>query len=337
MVNDKRNNKGLISVQLLRGIAALLVITYHISVKAEQRGLADSHYFSIGSCGVDLFFVISGFIMCYTTTSTTTCKKFVQSRITRVFPPYWILTTIALVVYLVKPSLVNASGGTTSILASYILLPSGDKFLVQNGWTLSYEMVFYLFYAFSLCFFPNLKNLVVTVMLSGVFIFGLVFNTSSNPYLLFLFNDLFLEFLLGIIAYEIFVRTKLSLTSSLIVLMLSITMLIFMNGQSSGYRVVFFGIPMFLLFLSVINLENYFSTKNKLSFLGDISYSLYLVHPFILSPLALVLAYVGVTNNLVFFIILMSFSILASYIFYKQIEYPVTNKIKQLTQKYSFT
>lgn len=330
----EKKRRGLISVQLLRGIAALLVITYHISVKAEQKGLAQEHYFSIGSCGVDLFFIISGFIMCYTTNVNTTCKSFIESRLTRVFPPYWILTTIALIVFIIKPSLVNSSGGNTSILASYFLLPTGDKFLVQNGWTLSYEMVFYFFYALCLYFVPTRKNLATCFVLLILFASGYMFDSKENPFLSFIFNDLFLEFVLGILAFEIHKRYSFNFITSAFTLLLSVAMLVLFNGAFSGYRVIFFGIPMFLLFISVLNLEGYLHKQSKLSFLGDISYSLYLVHPFVLSPIAMILIVIGVQSNILFFAVLMSVSIMASYVFYQKIEYPITKKIKGLTKKY---
>ncbi|WP_413725045.1 acyltransferase family protein [Sodalis sp. RH16] len=336
MIAERQSHKGLISVQILRGIAALLVITSHIAVKSYQKGLSESEYFAIGGCGVDLFFIISGFIMSYTTSITTSWKKFAESRVIRVFPPYWILTTIALIVYLINPSMVNSSGGTTGIFVSFFLIPNGDKFLVQNGWTLSYEMTFYCIYAFSLYVSPLKRNLVASAIMIALFLCGFLFKTQQHL-INFLFSNLFLEFVLGICAFEVYKRVKLTPYQSMIMIASSILFLLIGYKYYFGIRAISFGIPMFILFIGVVNLEFIFEKQNKLSLLGDMSYSLYLVHPFILSPLATILVKIGIQSNIIFFVFLMTVSIIASFLFYKKIEYPVTRQIKNARKKYALS
>ncbi|WP_313159776.1 acyltransferase family protein, partial [Mixta calida] len=138
----------IISVQLLRALAAIMVVMHHITIKAGQYHNNALSGFHIGEFGVDLFFIISGYIMCYTTEGKKIVPwVFIQRRIKRIIPLYWVMTAIALAVYLVAPAMVNASGGETSILASWTLFPLGKKLLVNNGWTLSYEFLFYLTFA----------------------------------------------------------------------------------------------------------------------------------------------------------------------------------------------
>ena len=125
----------LYSIQYLRGVAALLVVLHHISHKGRQYDVSSLNWLNIGNSGVDLFFIISGFIMCYTTHNRNILfLEFIKLRFQRILPLYWLFTTLALVVYWVAPQYINSSGGETGILASYLLLPTGERYLVNNGW-----------------------------------------------------------------------------------------------------------------------------------------------------------------------------------------------------------
>lgn len=79
----------LYSIQFLRGIAALLVVFHHTAYKGQVYNTGTFGWLTIGSSGVDLF-VISGFIMCYTThDKDITFTKFIMHRIKRIIPLYW--------------------------------------------------------------------------------------------------------------------------------------------------------------------------------------------------------------------------------------------------------
>jgi exopolysaccharide production protein ExoZ len=112
--NMEKNKTNLQSIQIMRGIASLLVLLNHISVKGYQYGNGALKGFSVGGAGVDLFFIISGYIM----DQRLNFSQFIIRRIKRIIPLYWLVTTIALIVYLYKPNLINSSGGKTGILVS---------------------------------------------------------------------------------------------------------------------------------------------------------------------------------------------------------------------------
>ena len=146
----RKNPMNVQSIQIMRGIASLLVVLLHISVKGGQYDNGALKGFSIGGAGVDLFFIISGYVMCISTVGRPlTFYQFLLLRIRRIIPLYWLVTTVGLAIYLYNPKLVNTSGGETSIWASYVLFPNGKKFLNSNGWTLSYEFFFYFIFGFS--------------------------------------------------------------------------------------------------------------------------------------------------------------------------------------------
>lgn len=146
------------SIQSARAIAALLVVMHHISVRFEQR-VADRHFLDIfdrfGFAGVDLFFVISGLIM------VVTCQRhfgrwagmpaFLWRRATRIYPLYWFFTIVQLAAILLMPSATDRVITAETIVASFLLLPQSVYPILAPGWTLVYEMYFYL--VFSLLFF----------------------------------------------------------------------------------------------------------------------------------------------------------------------------------------
>lgn len=120
------------SIQYLRGIAALLVVLHHATHKGFQYGNSSLDWLKIDSSGVDLFFIISGFIMCYTThNKSIDFYTFIKNRIERIIPLYWFFSVLALIIFLIAPQYVNSSGGNTGVLASFLLIPNGQKYLVN--------------------------------------------------------------------------------------------------------------------------------------------------------------------------------------------------------------
>ncbi|NJN75784.1 MAG: acyltransferase [Synechococcaceae cyanobacterium RL_1_2] len=90
----------LYSVQYMRAIAALLVVIGHAAWKGEQYSYDPLFWFQIGGSGVDLFFIISGYIMCYTVDKKKiNLFNFIKARIVRIMPLYWILTSLALIAF----------------------------------------------------------------------------------------------------------------------------------------------------------------------------------------------------------------------------------------------
>ena len=141
----------LYSINILRFIAASFVLLSHIENKVYQYNILSLEWYRFRGPGVDIFFVMSGFIICLTTArKDITPIKFLKGRMQRILPLYWFFTTLALFIFLYNPALVNKTGGYTNVIASYFLIPGEHKFLVHNGWTLSYDVYFYIIFALSL-------------------------------------------------------------------------------------------------------------------------------------------------------------------------------------------
>ncbi|MBY8111691.1 acyltransferase family protein [Vibrio fluvialis] len=95
----------LISIQYFRAIAALFVLLSHASHKVELES-SITNLFKLGNYGVDLFFIISGFVMCFSIDGKCPNPiKFMKARFIRILPLYWILTLVALIVFLFKPEI----------------------------------------------------------------------------------------------------------------------------------------------------------------------------------------------------------------------------------------
>ena len=145
------------TIQVLRGVAAMLVVVFHL-VDAERiygRGsmLLDG-VAREGFAGVDVFFVISGFVMATITTgqfgSIRNAGAFLAKRAARIFPLYWLFTAAVVMLLLLFPTAIDASVRAKSFIASFLLWPQAQFPLLQVGWTLTYEVFFYVMVAAAL-------------------------------------------------------------------------------------------------------------------------------------------------------------------------------------------
>lgn len=330
----------LFTIQFLRGIAAVMVVMTHVAHKGNQYGTSSLNWFNIGGSGVDLFFIISGFIMCYTThNKKITPANFIKNRISRIIPLYWALSFLALLVFIIAPNLVNSSGGETGIIESFFLIPSGVKFLIQNGWTLSFEFYFYIIFS-AFIFLTNkptiryigISSIILTLAMTGVIC------APTNSFATFLTNQLLLEFSLGIIGFYCIKNFKFNGAYSILLITTGLLLLIYKNFHGSHdfifERVITIGLPMFFVFVGLVSLESFFAekkgvVKSAFEYIGDISYSTYLVHPFALSALALLLKKMNLVNEFIFPVILISGAIISGSLVYHWFEMPVAKLIKE--------
>src|SRR5687767_4316208 len=147
------SDKKLNSIQVLRGIAAMTVVASHL-VPLERKYFGEQllpHFFDLGVSGVDLFFVISGFVMVTVTRGRRggwRTLEFLYSRATRIYPTYWFYFFITLCVFLAMPHWVNASENHQADLwRSFFLFPGQHLPLVLVGWSLILELWFYVVFA----------------------------------------------------------------------------------------------------------------------------------------------------------------------------------------------
>src|ERR1700754_1123701 len=209
----------LVYIQILRFFAALAVVAFH-ALGAPPKGFevpesALSFALSYGGRGVDLFFVISGFIIFYATHGASlTPAEFLRRRVERIVPLYFfvIFTVTALAITL--PATFDTPDWYTPrhILKSlaFIAFTDGDMPVVYVGWSLEYEMYFYLATALPMALTRDVwRNIVV--MFSAVAILGQIpgVGAALGNYAFFA-DPMILEFVLGVIVGSVFVNGRTS-------------------------------------------------------------------------------------------------------------------------------
>ena len=318
-MNSQRSNSQLASIQILRGVAASLVVLHHFAHAIEtyskqESWIVKSGLGALGAAGVDLFFVISGFIMVYTTRNRVgpqDALSFFYKRARRVFPLYWFWTTVLLLLWLANIALRSHTFPLPYIAASYLLIPAyhgtTSHPLLDQGWTLSFEMLFYIAFATAMIFVSNARRLVVVpVLLTATAVLGALLSSPSAMRDL-LTNSLIAEFVLGMLAAEIVVRMQaaraiarprspwwpLLLVGAGMLLMLA-TLAIPQGMYSRG---LVWGIPSVLIVLGAA-LFNDSSRRGLAVYLGDASYSIYLTHGFVALAFGTALQKVPVLQSL---------------------------------------
>ena len=277
----------LTTLQAVRGAGALMVVLFHATGMVRTMPSAFRYAFAWGYCGVDFFFVLSGFILLYVHWGQIghpeTLATYFGKRLSRIFPAYW--TVLALVV----PTCLLVSGmaspekkHTSYIAASFFLLPQWDPFL-GVAWSLSCEIVFYLVFALLIL---NRKSFAVTVALWLVLIGTNLVHRLHAPFD-FLCQARMIEFLAGMCiawatrrGFRIPVRWSIALVAAGASICLIAGCIQIAHGLGGNLYPLWFGLAAVLIISSLISLElrGAMSAGRAWLLLGDASYSIYLVH-----------------------------------------------------------
>ena len=275
----------LISIQHLRGLAVLSVVVFH----AFQSEWLD---FETGAFGVDLFFIISGFVMWVTTADRPVSPAaFLKRRAIRIVPLYWLVTLAALISVLIWPRwIANVIPEPAHVLMSFAFIPhldpNGGPFpLVNLGWTLNYEVFFYLVFAAVLTAPQRSRPMILTVVMLCVFWFG--FNIWTYAYYLGA-NAHMLQFAAGVwlgVAWRAGVMPRRGVGLLLIAAAFLMLAALQMRGYHPGLlRPLELGIPALLIALGWLGAEadpkGGIPKWRWLQRLGDASYAVYLCHTF---------------------------------------------------------
>ena len=188
-------------VQALRGLAAFAVLTHHIAV-AVDRWLGETFTppgFGLGWVGVDLFFVLSGFIMVWTTQTAgqglRATAAFWTRRIWRIYPSYWAASGLAFALAVALPAIAPLE--SAGFWASLLLWPAAQQPFLQPGWTLIYELWFYFAFGFLLLAPRRLLGALLLGWALGVLIAAGRLGQEIHPALHVVANPLTLNFLMG--------------------------------------------------------------------------------------------------------------------------------------------
>jgi len=288
--------------QILRAVAAGAVLVHHTlqqSNGATSR-LAPHWLTTAGAAGVDLFFVISGFIMAWIAFRRPGREpgpgRFVVDRLTRIVPLYW-LCCAAMLALAAVGFLRSADLSPGSVVQSLLLIPHEGR-LLGVAWTLEYELLFYAVFAL----FLPLRSLTRCVGAAAVSIGSMVLAASSLPAGIardFLGNPIMLEFVGGMgIAWLSLKRPEL-LRVPFVLASAAGAMMLFApiwvphettDGLRGWSRLAFWGLPAMVVVAHAVTARprrGY--VTGALVRLGDASYALYLTHAFVMIGYAAVL------------------------------------------------
>ncbi len=335
-----------LSIQYLRGVAAILVVISHIAWKNIQMGGTTMHWWhEAGTFGVDIFFIISGYIMVFITKDMhqkpNSVKTFLKNRFVRIVPLYWFYTLVALAIFIMMPERVNSAGGGTDILKSFFLLPlkSSENYLVGVGWTLHYEFLFYILFSFALLFNRRVGIIAVETIIISL-LFGSIFISMDGlNYIFYTFlNDIFIEFALGIVLYFILLKFKeINKNISILSIIIGIYLFYYLHTGNSitGIHHIDTGTSAFLICFGVVSLENFWRKREfkLLTTIGNASYSIYLLHPFILVAVLIFsdkFLNINSNNEMLLIIIMFIVSIISGYLSYLFIESNLIRWTKRL-------
>jgi exopolysaccharide production protein ExoZ len=316
------------SIQYLRGFAAFGVLIFHA---ADRAG----YVFGVGAAGVDVFFVISGFIMWVVTCrKTPSPAEFLTRRIQRIVPLYWGLTLATAAAAILIPGAFPAMRPTADhLIQSLLFAPHRDETgliapLIVPGWTLNYEMFFYLLFAAALLAPARLRPWVLSAALVGLAALRPL-GDAHNPLWATYTNPLLLEFGGGVWLGKAWSEGRLPGRATgwgLIALGLAGFAAVTAAGLDvDPARVLLWGLPALLLVTGAVSLERAGPLPHwrPLRALGDASYSVYLVHGLAISAAVRLLQRLGLEAPVPLFLASMATGVAAGLVAYQLAEKPM--------------
>jgi peptidoglycan/LPS O-acetylase OafA/YrhL len=341
----EKSTANFLSIQALRAVAALLVVLYHAF---ELWGLrvdpaAPGVKWTNGAAGVDIFFAISGFVMVIS--SRRLVEKpdawlvFLWHRVIRIVPLYWLLTTLKILGVVLLPGIVlRTSHDFYSVAASYLFLPVVDtaghfRPVLPVGWTLTYEFLFYLFFAAALAIRIDVLRILVPGL--GLIAAVALFRTETWPDWTILFNTIVLEFVFGVVLAQWTLRGFRLAPAFATALVLGgfVTILVLPMGPEN-LRLLSWGLPAFAIVAGAVSLEPLVAPAlpRWLLALGDASYSIYLSHGFVLPALMLLIdrfVSPGLSAQAITIILCLVVSSIAGWVVYLVVENPTLQFLRR--------
>lgn len=352
------SNKTIDSIQALRGFAALLVVFFHygLGLKLDANNPI-AILLSHGWSGVDLFFIISGFIAAHTVSNQSKgiypgVEYFVK-RVSRIVPLYYLVTILSAgqsvesFIETLKSLLFIPIGGP----APDGLGPTYGGARVGQGWTLNYEMYFYLIVSLSFLFGRLKWFFTLSVMASTVIIPFLMYGTPEGygfggfnfdfVYFSLITNPITLEFMIGIIIYHLYSKMDKNLSIIWLITIPSLVLLYAINLYSPFYftsRITAWAIPSALLMIAFLKLE----LTNKIRFnklimqIGNISFSIYLLHESAQGILLKLIKKISgnehvfsdISMRLLLFVLSLILTFYVSVLSYKYVEHNLSRRLK---------
>lgn len=324
------------SIQYLRAIAAWLVVLYHVYASlARETGTAP--VFTAGAIGVDIFFVLSGFLMTMVVDRGETMdRRFLLRRWFRIAPLYYLMTLALFVIALVEPHLLySATADPLRLLHSVLFLPGseasgGAQPILALGWTLNYEMAFYLLVFIFVRWGGDNRLFGLTAFLVFLVLLGQVVDNPGTV-LRFYTDPIVLEFAMGIVLYNTIFRRRPARFSAgvawLAILSGALLFALQIRSEPEACRFLVWGVPAALIVAGGVH--GFTARIGWLGRLGDWSYSTYLLHVYVIQAgVKLVLPALGLSSAppLAVFLLTAPLIALGSFLLFRGVEMPVMRR-----------
>lgn len=324
--------KRLVELDALRGIATLSVLIYHYFYRYNEKFGYDNLFVKwadLGQFGVHLFFIISGFVIYWTFERIKSKREFIVSRFSRLFPGYWVACTLSTLVMLCLP-LPNKSISLVQYLVNMTMLHEFFGITAIDGvyWTLTRELVFYIwmFVLYSLNWLRWAGFILFPCVILSIFE---THHLILYPYPVVLLLNLKLVpfFISGICFYKLYQKGSFK-GPDFYLLLLNLVCLI---GVYSLVHFVIFAFLHLVFYLSITSKLSLL-VKKPFLFLGDISYSFYLIH----QQIGFVIIYYLLKFHAPIFLAILAataISILTAYFSATYVEKPALKRLRAVLSK----
>lgn len=353
------------SIQAMRGVAALLVVLYHardyLNGEMPHEKVGD-FLFGYGYIGVDLFFIISGFIITYVTYNNKRDGglSYITKRFFKIYPPFIVALLSACILRGLNFDTLQLTGGFTldNIIKSALFIPinfNTPPYIATNllpvAWTITYELIFYAIFFAAMQTNHKLRGLLTAFIIILLFLVsslgrGVIdFSPGAKPmpskFISLITNPIMLTFVLGIISNWLFFKIRnvdRNIVNAYSTLTILAAIVLILSGKFTGHGLLGYGLISFLIFISTMLLIeiNGVNIPRPILFLGEISYSLYLSHMVIILTIDKYkerFPLFGDTHGFSKFASVVIASIFFAYILYILIEKPCVHLSRLLLKK----
>ena len=325
-----RTSSTVQTIQLLRFIAAAMVLVAHVSFFINARVNQDVRVLGEVAQGVALFFVISGFIMAVTATPHTGEKGFVRyfeiSRLIRIVPLYWAMNAAKLLGLIIVPGMIATSPTVSNVILSLFFIPAETadgriEPFYGVGWSLNFEMAFYALFALALLWGKRPTYVVIPLLLVATAIS--FFKTEEWPTAAFLLSPILFNFVWGLLIGEWYLAKRQIPVAASIALIVSATIMVFVPlGIPDAILVTHIHVGAIVFGFVALEERIGHRIPNIFTFLGDASYSIYLTHPmFAVFTVVILHRLVPWMPSLLLFIITLVLSVVfaaATYVYFEK-------------------
>ena len=339
-------------LQYLRGLAALTVVLSHGLIKLDRiceiQGWPAPKLSVDGTFGVDIFFVISGFLMCTTAAAefgtAGASARFLMRRALRIVPLYWLFIFVEVALRLANPAAAGPRFGPPDVLLSMAFIPYGlqdgiFRPVVGLGWSLDYEMFFYALFAGGLLLRRDAGLLVIALALGLLVVAGHVGEPTGTVTVAWS-APVLLEFLIGVGLGRLYLLARerdwsLRLRAPFVIAVLLVVAenLFFPADDHAalGWRPLHWGLAALIVAINVFAPPDRSAEKawagGLLRALGDSSYSLYLSHPAVMTVTARIWMVLGFDSLTAYFVLAVAAALGTGWLVHVWIERPLLSRL----------